>query len=104
MEIAMRYRTMRAASRVVVALVALLLSGLLPPAPANGLTPGFDSSYAGESAFLILQQGSTGQFTVFFMNTGQTTWRKGTPTQVNLSICLENKVSCNVPSPHADWN
>jgi hypothetical protein len=89
---------------VAVALVALLLSGLVLPSRADALTPGFDSSYAGESAFLTLQQGATGPFTVFFMNTGQTAWRKGTPTQVNLTVCLENKTSCNVRSPHADWN
>ena len=91
-------------NRAVVALVGLLLSGLLLPSRANALTPGFDSSYAGESAFLTLQHGATGPFTVFFMNTGQTAWRKGSPTQVNLTVCLENKISCNVRSPHADWN
>jgi hypothetical protein len=82
----------------------LVLSGLLSPSRAHALAPGFDSSYTGETAFLNIIPGQTGQFQVFFMNTGQTTWRRGTSTQVNLTVCLENKISCNLPSPHADWN
>jgi hypothetical protein len=77
---------------------------LAPPLHASAVVSGFDSSYAGESAFLTVTLGRTDNFQVFFMNTGTTTWRKGTSTQLNLAVCLENKITCNVPSPHADWN
>jgi hypothetical protein len=94
--------TMRTALIATTLVLAVTLVG--PPSRAQALAPGFDSAYAGESAFLRLQPGQTQSFQVFFMNTGQTTWRKGTPTQVNLTVCLENKVTCNVPSPHSNWN
>jgi hypothetical protein len=93
--------TMKAA---LVAMTWLAVTFIGPPSNAQALAPGFDSAYAGESAFLTLSQGQTYSFQVFFMNSGQTTWRKGTSTQVNLTVCLENKVTCNVPSPHSSWN
>ena len=66
------------------------------PVPTPAQAPsGFDASYAGESAFLTLDQGDRGTFTVFFANTGSTTWVRGTSTQVDLAACLENKVTCN---------
>jgi hypothetical protein len=88
--------------RLVTVVVAVFL--LAPHAPAGAAVTGFDSAYAGESAFLTVGTGTQAMFQVFFMNTGVTTWQKGTATQVNLTVCLENKVTCNVPSPHADWN
>jgi hypothetical protein len=86
---------------VILTFVATLFA---PGHTAQAFVPGFDSAYAGESAFVNAIPGQTYNFQVFFMNTGQTTWRKGTSTQVNLTICLENKISCNVTSPHSDWN
>src|SRR5947207_1570986 len=62
---------------------------------------GYDSAYAGESAFVTIGPGASGQFQVFFANTGASTWRKGTATQVNLAVCLEDKTTCNVESPLA---
>ena len=88
--------------RLVTLVVAIFL--LAPHTRADGAVTGFDSAYAGESAFVNISPGQSLSFQVFFMNTGVTTWRKGTATQVNLTVCLENKVTCNVPSPHADWN
>ena len=38
------------------------------------------------------------------MNTGTTTWRRGTTSQVNLAVCLPDKVTCNVDSPLSSWN
>jgi len=64
--------------------------------PANAAVAGYDSAYAGESAFLNLNPGQTGTFTVFFANTGSTSWVRGTTTQVDLATCLEDKVTCNV--------
>ena len=75
----------------------------LPPKRVAAVA-GFDSAYAGESSFLTVGPGTSYEFQVFFINTGTTTWRTGTATQVILTVCLENKVTCNVPSPHADWN
>ena len=37
-------------------------------------------------------------------NTGSTPWVRNTSTQVNLAICREDKVTCNVFSPWASWN
>jgi hypothetical protein len=85
--------------------VAALASTLIvAPASASALVSGYDSSYTGESAFLTVGPGRTDMFTVFFVNTGTVPWRKGTATQVNLAICLADKVTCNVPSPNAAWN
>jgi hypothetical protein len=85
-------------------LIAVVALALWFSPSAKAAVSGFDSSYAGESAFLTVTPGQTYTFQVFFMNTGATTWRRDTATQVNLGVCLENKVTCNVPSPHGDWN
>lgn len=77
-----------------VSAAALALSMVAQAAPANAVA-GYDSAYAGESAFLTLGPNATGTFTVFFLNTGTTTWTKGTATQVDLAACLEDKVTCN---------
>jgi hypothetical protein len=87
---------------VLIGIVALAL--WFPVSSATAAASGFDSSYAGESAFLTVIPGQTYGFQVFFMNMGATTWRRDTVTQVNLTVCLDNKVTCNVPSPYADWN
>src|SRR3989475_11572397 len=39
---------------------------------AKALTPGYDSAYQFESAFLSLKAGDSGTFSVFFANTGTT--------------------------------
>src|SRR5207253_7716656 len=66
-------------------------------------TPGYDSAYQFESAFLTLKTGDSGTFSVFFANTGTTSWVAGTGTQVNLAICAADKVTCNVTSAQAAW-
>src|SRR5688500_11684740 len=83
--------------RIVTAITAasLAFSLVAMATPANAAVPGYDSAYAGESAFLNLNQGQTGTFTVFFANTGSTSWVRGTSTQVDLAACLEDKVTCN---------
>lgn len=85
----------RIVTAITAASLALSLTALALPAPAAAAVTGFDSSYAGESAFLTLAPGASGTFTVFFANTGTTTWAKGTSTQVDLAACLEDKVTCN---------
>jgi hypothetical protein len=82
--------------RIVTAIsaAALAFSMVSMAMPANAAA-GFDSAYAGESAFLTLNPGQAGTFTVFFANTGTTAWTKGTATQVDLAACLEDKVTCN---------
>lgn len=64
---------------------------------------GFDSQYFGESAFLSLSPGQSGQFAVAFTNRGATGWHVGTASQVNLAICLSDKTTCNVPSQYSSW-
>lgn len=83
---------------------ALALSLVAQATPAQAAVPGYLSSYFGESAFLNLQQGSTGQFVAIFTNTGQTGWLRNSASQVNLGVCLSDKTTCNVASPNAAWN
>jgi len=72
--------------------------------PAAAVT-GYDSAYAGESAFVNITGGQTQNFQVFFANTGTTSWVKGTGTQVDLAACLEDKVTCNAQdASEATWN
>jgi hypothetical protein len=73
--------------------------GLVAQAVPVDAVAGYDSAYSGESAFLTLTPNQVGTFTVFFANTGTTTWVKGTGTQVDLAVCLEDKVTCNVSDP-----
>jgi hypothetical protein len=70
---------------------------------AQAATPGYDSAYQFESAFLTLKVGDNGTFSVFFANTGTTAWTAGAGTQVNLAVCAADKVTCNVPSANAAW-
>ena len=83
--------------RIVTAVTAaaLALSLVAQAAPASAAVSGYDSAYAGESAFLSLDPGDTGSFTVFFANTGTTTWLRGGSTQVDLAACTEDKTTCN---------
>ncbi len=82
--------------RIVTAITAAALAlSLVGTATVDAAVPGYDSAYAGESAFLTLAPGETGMFTVFFANTGTVTWVKGSATQVDLAACLEDKVTCN---------
>ncbi len=82
--------------------LALALSvaiGIAAPAPAAAAA--YDSSYQFESAFLSLNAGDSGTFSVFFANTGTTSWVKGTSSQVNLATCLDDKTTCNVAPEEA---
>ena len=77
-----------------VSAAALSLSMLASAVPALAVS-GYDSAYAGESAFVNISPGQTLNFQVFFANTGTTTWSKGTGTEVDLAACLEDKTTCN---------
>jgi hypothetical protein len=92
--------------KIVTAVTAasLALSMLAMAVPASAVT-GYDSAYAGESAFVNISPGQTQNFQVFFANTGTTTWSRGTGTQVDLAACLSNKTTCNaVEASNASWN
>jgi len=83
-------------SRTVATLSAAALAlGLIAQAGPAAAVAGYSSTYAGESAFLTLSAGSTGSFTVFFLNAGTATWTKGGATQVDLAACREDKVTCD---------
>ena len=79
---------------------AALIFALLPAAPAAAVT-GFDSSYFSESAFPTILPGGSAQLAVGFNNTGATSWQRNSANQVNLAVCLADKVTCNVTSPNA---
>src|SRR3989442_4628603 len=92
--------------KIVTAVTAasLALSMLAMAVPASAVT-GYDSAYAGESAFVNISPGQTQNFQVFFANAGTTTWSRGTGTQVDLAACLEDKVTCNAQdAAEASWN
>jgi hypothetical protein len=83
---------------------ALAFSMLAAAVPAAAVT-GYDSAYAGESAFVNITPGQTQNFQVFFANTGTTSWTKGGATQVDLAACLEDKVTCNtLETSKQAWN
>lgn len=83
---------------------ALAFSMLASAVPAAAVV-GYDSAYAGESAFVNITAGQTQNFQVFFANTGTTAWQRGTGTQVDLAACLEDKVTCNAQdASEATWN
>jgi hypothetical protein len=87
-----------------VSAAALSLSMLASAGPALAVV-GYDSAYAGESAFVFISPGQTQNFQVFFVNTGTTTWSRGTGTQVDLAACLADKVTCNAQdASEASWN
>src|SRR5947207_12180 len=92
--------------KIVTAVTAasLALSMLASAVPALAVS-GYDSAYAGESAFVNISPGQTLNFQVFFANTGTTTWSKGTGTEVDLAACLEDKTTCNAQdASEASWN
>ncbi|MDQ2912617.1 MAG: IPT/TIG domain-containing protein, partial [Chloroflexota bacterium] len=87
-----------------VSAAALSLSMLASAVPALAVT-GYDSAYAGESAFVNISPGQTLNFQVFFANTGTTTWSRGTGTQVDLAACLDDKTTCSAQdAAEASWN
>jgi len=83
---------------------ALAFSMMAAAVPAAAIT-GYDSAYAGESAFVNITGGQTQNFQVFFANVGTTSWQKGGATQVDLAACLEDKVTCNQQdASESTWN
>src|SRR5258705_8619635 len=83
---------------------ALAFSMLAAAVPAAAVT-GYDSAYAGESAFVNIVAGQTQNFQVFFGNPGTTSWVKGPVWQVDLAACLEDKVTCNAQdASESTWN
>src|SRR5439155_21995356 len=83
---------------------ALAFSMMAAAVPAAAVT-GYDSAYAGESAFVNITAGQKQNFQVFFANVGTTSWQKGGATEVDLAACLEDKVTCNAQdASEATWN
>src|SRR5204862_8127257 len=73
------------------ALAVSMLAYAIPAAAAAG----FDSAYAGESAFVSLAAGQRNEFQVFFANTGNTTWTRGASVQVEREGRLADTPPCN---------
>jgi hypothetical protein len=88
-------------------LVIVILVLVITATPAAAAPAGFDAAFAGETAFLTLHRGDTGQMVVFFTNTGTTSWVGTTATEVVLSVCVDTpspqNFRCNVLSPYADF-
>ena len=88
-------------------LIALATISALVSPFATGVraAANLDSSYLFESSYLNnLREGDTGTFVAFFQNTGAMDWVSNTATQVNLSTCREDKVTCNVAPRNFNWN
>ena len=92
--------------KITTALTAAALAlGMLVQAIPAGAVVGYDSQFNSESAFVNINPGQTQNFQVFFINTGTTTWTRGTSTQVDLAACLEDKTTCNAQdASEAGWN
>lgn len=82
---------------------ALLLTSVADARPAVAAAT-YDSTWIGESAFVTLIPGETTTLTVFFQNSGTATWSVGTPTEVDLAACLDDKLTCNVVPEESAWN
>ena len=93
----------RITTAISAAALSLSMALSLNTGVVQATTPGYDSAYQFESAFLSLKPSDSGTFSVFFANTGTTSWVAGTGTQVNLAICAADKVTCNVTSAQAAW-
>src|SRR5947209_2058524 len=93
----------RITTAITAAALALSMALSLNAGTAQALTAGYDSAYQFESAFLSLKASDSGTFSVFFANTGSTSWVAGSSSQVNLGICAADKVTCNVTSAQAAW-
>ena len=93
----------RISTAITAAALALSMTLGLNAGTAQAAPAGYDSAYQFESAFLTLKPGDSGTFSVFFANTGTTSWVKGSGSQVNLAICAADKVTCNVTSGQAAW-
>src|SRR5258708_35068477 len=92
-------RVASALTSVVFALGLLVAGG--SSAGANVIAGnGYSSAYSGESAFLSLSAGATGQFSAIFFNNGTQPWVPGT---IGLLVCLPDKITCNVESPNAAY-
>ncbi len=93
----------RISTAITAAALALSMTLGLNAGTAQAAPAGYDSAYQFESAFLTLKPGDSGTFSVFFANTGTTSWVKGSGSQVNLAICAADKVTCNVTSAQSAW-
>lgn len=87
--------------RIVTAITgaALAFSMVASAIPANAAVAGYDSQYTFQSDWLTRSPGEQGTWSVTFKNTGTTTWTPGTSTDVQLAVCLDDKVTCNVSDP-----
>src|SRR3989441_5788107 len=93
----------RITTAITAAALSISIALSLNAGTAQALTAGYDSAYQFESAFLSLKASDSGTFSVFFANTGSTSWVAGSSSQVNLGICAADKVTCNVTSAQASW-
>jgi len=93
----------RFTTAITAAALAMSMALSLNGGTAQAATPGYDSAYQFESAFLTVKSADSGTFSVFFANTGTTSWTAGSGSQVNLGVCAADKVTCNVVSGNAAW-
>ena len=91
----------RSLALVAVVLVALLLASV----PAQAAPAGFSAAYAGQSRAPAIGTGETATLIVFFANTGDRAWERGTASQVDLAMCTADRASCDVrDATRAGWD
>jgi len=93
---------------ITLAVVAVVVGGVpLAATAAPNAVPGYDAEYCGESAYLALHVGDSGQLQTCFANTGTVSWVNGSASEVVLSVCVDTPApqyfACNVLSPYGDW-
>ena len=84
---------------------AMAFSLVAQATPAAAHLPGYESEWRLQTQYETARPGDTQTTLVQFINTGTTTWVKGTATQVDLAVCLPkpNDETCDVASPLASW-
>jgi len=67
------------------AMLALIGSVIATSGPAQAATAGYHAAYFSETDFLTLSPGTSGQFAVGYLNSGDRSWAQGTTSQANLA-------------------
>lgn len=69
-------------------ILALIGSVVATSGPAQAATAGYHAAYFSETDFLTLSPGTSGQFAVGYLNSGDRSWAQGTATQANLATAV----------------
>ena len=92
-------------SRSKVVLAVVLVALLLGSVRAHAAPAGFSALYAGQSRAPEIGTGEAATLIVFFVNTGDRAWERGTASQVDLAMCTTDRATCDVrDATRAAWD